>query len=380
MINRERLVQEFINLVKIDSPSRDEREVFDYLKGLLSDLGAEVSEDNACEKTGGNAGNLLARIKGTADNAPALLLNAHIDTVSPGRGIEPCMRDGIIYSSGDTILGSDDKSGVVIILEVLRTLRENKLPHGDLNILFTVSEEIGLLGAKAFNTSDLDADFGYALDSTDSCSVIYAAPAANHIKFTICGVEAHAGLAPENGISSIEIASRAISKMKLGRIDEETTANIGTISGGTATNIVPGVTVMEGEARSHNTEKLEAQTDHMVDCVKKALVKVNSLSTSPFKAELEVEISNDYPMMKLDKKCRPIALAEKSAANLGEKINLRVGGGGSDANIFNSRGIDLAIIGTGMNKVHTNEENISIEDMEKAARFLLEIVSENCRS
>lgn len=380
MINRERLVDEFIHLVTIDSPSKDERNVADYLKSLLTDLGAEVSEDNAAKKTGGNAGNLLARIKGNSNSAPPLLLNAHIDTVSPGRGVKPVIKDGVIYSSGDTILGSDDKSGVVIIIEVLRTLLEKELSHGDINILFTVSEEIGLLGAKAFNVSELDASFGYALDSTDSCSVIYAAPAANHMKFTISGVESHAGLSPEMGISSIEIASRAISKMKLGRIDEETTANIGTIKGGSATNIVPGITIMEGEARSHNAEKLEKHTDHMVECVKKALVQMNSLSPSSFKAELEVEISHDYPLMKLKRNCRPITLAEKSAANLGEKINLRVGGGGSDANILNSKGIDLAIIGTGMDNVHTNEERISIEDMEKAAKFLLEIVSENCRS
>jgi len=380
MINTERLVDEFIRLVTIDSPSKDEREIADYLISVLKSLGAHVSEDNAAESTGGNAGNILGKIKGNCEDAPALILNAHIDTVSPGRGVIPLIKEGIIYSSGDTILGSDDKSGVVIIIEVLRTLIEKNLPYGDLNILFTVSEEIGLLGAKAFDTAKVDANFGYALDSTDSCSVIYAAPASNHIQFTIHGIESHAGLSPEKGISSIEIAGKAISMMKLGRIDEETTANIGTISGGSATNIVPGITIMEGEARSHNTQKLEKQTQHMVDCAKKALAQINAESASLYEAELEVEISHDYPLMKLDKNCRPITLAEKSAANLGNGLNLRVGGGGSDANIFNSRGINLAIIGTGMDKVHTNEERISIEDMKKAANFLLEIVNENCRS
>lgn len=375
MINQKRLVDEFLTMVSIDSPSRYEADFAAYLSRLLSDLGAETFYDDAEKKTGGNCGNLIAKIRGNRPDAPVILLNAHMDTVSPGRGIRPVIKDGVIYSGGDTILGSDDKSGIAIIIEVIRSIHDNSIPHGDMEILFTVCEEVGLLGAKHFDTSSLKATFGYSLDSSDSCKIVYAAPAANHIKFTIHGVESHAGLAPEKGISAIKLASQAISDMPLGRIDEETTANIGTIHGGTATNIVAGTVVMEGEARSHNSEKLLKQTKVMVDSFKKVIGKHKGDGAEP---GLEVEISMDYPLMLLSRDCPSISLAGKAATDSNNELALRIGGGGSDANILNDKGIEMAIIGTGMQNVHTTNEQIKIEDMKKAADFLLEIVQANC--
>ena len=375
MINQERLVEEFMAMVSIDSPSREEAAFAAYLSNILKGLEANVTFDDAETRTKGNCGNLIAKIKGNRPNAPVILLNAHMDTVSPGRGIKPVIKDGIIHSAGDTILGSDDKSGIAIIIEVIRTLRDHSLPHGDIEVLFTVCEEVGLLGAKHFDLSRLDADFGYALDSSDSCKIVYAAPAANHMKFTIHGIESHAGLAPEKGISAIKLAAQALTAMPLGRIDEETTANIGTIHGGKATNIVAGTVIMEGEARSHDSEKLIKQTKAMVDSIKK-VIHDNKLNGA--EATLDVEISMDYPLMRLKEECPSISLAGKAAINMNKELRLRVGGGGSDANILNDKGMEIAIIGTGMQNVHTTDEQIKIEDMINAADFLLEIIQTNC--
>lgn len=376
-VNKERLVEEFISLVRIDSPSREERAVSVYLKDALKALGADIDEDEAAEKTGGNAGNLLGRIKGNGTGAPAILLNAHMDTVAPGRGIKPVVRDGVIHSGGDTILGSDDKSGISIILEVIRTLKERNLPHGDIEILFTVCEEVGLLGAKHFDVAKLKAAFGYSLDSTHCGSIVYAAPAAHYIKFTIHGKEAHAGVSPERGINAVKIAGKALSEMKLGRIDEETTTNIGIVKGGTATNIVPAKVVLEGEARSHCAEKLRTQTEDMVRCVKEAVAASDKTADPDVQADWDVEIRLDFPSMKLDVSGRTISLFKEAARKRGIEAPLITGGGGSDANIFNSKGIEMAIIGTGMEKVHTNDECIRIEDMEKTANLLLDTLISN---
>jgi len=375
MINQKRLVEEFLKMVSIDSPSRDEADFAAYLATLLSGLKAETVYDCAKNKTKGNCGNLIAKIKGNRPDAPVILLNAHMDTVSPGRGIKPVIKDGVIHSDGDTILGSDDKSGIAIIIEVIRSLHDHSLPHGDIEILFTVCEEVGLLGAKHFDISRLNATFGYSLDSSDSCKIVYAAPAANHIKFTIHGVESHAGLAPEKGISAIKLAAEALTDMPLGRIDDATTANIGTIHGGTATNIVAGSVIMEGEARSHNTEKLIRQTKAMVDSVKKVIYE-NKRDDA--EATLDVEISMDYPRMLLSEDCTSISLAGEAAISMDKELELRIGGGGSDANILNDKGMEMAIIGTGMQNVHTTDEQIKIKDMTDTADFLLEIIQTNC--
>ncbi len=378
MINETRLVHEFIRLASMESPSRDEGRISAYLKKLLGEFCHEIVEDDAHKLTGGEAGNLLGRVKGTCEERPAIFLNAHMDTVSPGREIIPVIRDGIVYSEGETILGSDDKSGIAIIIEVLRVLKEKSMPHVNLDILFTVCEEVGLLGAKFFDTSLLEAEFGYTLDSTSSCSIVMAAPAANHIKIRLFGKEAHAGLDPEHGINAIKLAAKALSAMPLGRIDEETTANIGIISGGKATNIVPERVEIEGEARSHDAKKLKRQTDLMVSAVKETVEEYNREAEPGLSARFEAKVTEDYPLMRLGNRNKSILLASKAAERSGIDAPLRTGGGGSDANIFNSKGLEVAIIGTGMDKVHTVNEQIKIEDMTNTARFLLEIIRENC--
>lgn len=373
MINEKRLTDQFIKLVTIDSPSKQEGKICKYLKSVLQDLGADPLEDDAAKSTGSESGNLLGRLKGK-EGLPAILINAHMDTVSPGTGVKPHIVNGTILSSGETILGADNKSGVAIILEVLKVLQENNLSHGDIEILFTVCEEVGLLGAKHFDVSILKSEFGYTLDSQDSGSLTYAAPASNHIIFKIYGKEAHAGIAPENGISAIQLAGEVLSKMPLGRIDYETTANIGIIKGGSATNIIPAMVEMEGESRSHNMAKLKAQTDEMIRSVAKTIEDYNSTINDNLVAKWEIDVKLDYPALKLDAGCITVTRAIKAGENLGIEIPLVIGGGGSDINIFNEKGIEMANIGTGMKNVHTNNESIKIDDMVKAANILLEII------
>lgn len=371
MINKERLVDEFIRLAAMESPSRHEGVIASYLKSVLKELGAHVVEDGAAEATAGDSGNLLGKLVGNRRAAPAMALNAHMDTVAPGRKIHPVIRDGVVYSGGDTILGADDKSGLAIILEVVRTLIEHNLPHGNLELLFTVCEEVGLIGAKSFDVSVLEAKVGYSLDSMKVGSLVIAAPAANHIEFTIHGRESHAGVAPEDGINAIKIAGLALARMPLGRIDEETTANIGLIQGGTATNIIPGSVVLKGEARSHCMDKLRRQTERMVACVVDAVEEVKG-------AGVDVEILPDFPLMCIDHKGLSVELAQRAAEKLGRTLYLTVGGGGSDANVFNEKGIEMAIMPTGMTAVHTNAEHIRIDDMVQTAELLLQTVMENC--
>lgn len=375
MIDEKRLLKQFIELVEIDSPSRKEGKILCYIRGVLEGMGLEVHEDDAASATCGDAGNIMAKIPATVQDVPSILLNAHMDTVSKGEGVKALVEDGFVRSVGNTILGGDDKSGIAIILETVRALKEDGEGHGPLEILFTVSEEIGLLGAKHFDVSRIESGFGYALDSSLTGCLIHAAPASNHFKATFYGREAHAGLVPEEGASAIEMASRAIAGMTLGRIDYETTANIGKIEGGRATNIVPGLAVIEGEARSHSPEKLAKQTEAMEAAARKAVMAFEDKG-----AKVDVEINQDFPALSLDRKSRVVSLAEKAAKKAGFSLELKAAGGGSDANIFNGKGIDVAILGTGMSKVHTSEEEIKISDMTDCARLLFEIIKENRRA
>ncbi|MFH0887212.1 MAG: M20/M25/M40 family metallo-hydrolase, partial [bacterium] len=237
-INKKRLVKEFVKLVRIDSISKKEGKIAGYIKKELKDLGLRVKEDNAGSKLGGESGNIIGYMKGVK-KYPRLLFNAHLDTHIPGENIKPKIRGLKIYSSGDTILGADDKAGVAAMLEMIKVIKEDKISHGDLVILFTVAEEIGLAGAKHLKKKDIAADAGFAIDGGRSNKIVISAPEQVNIEVDIKGRAAHAGVHPEHGLSAIKVAAKAISCIKEGRIDFETTANIGIIKGGMATNIVP---------------------------------------------------------------------------------------------------------------------------------------------
>lgn len=371
MIQKDRIVQEFLRLVQIDSPSTHEREVADYLIKKMTAMGLEVFEDNAGEKIGNingkKTGNLIATLKGNDPEAPSLLFSAHMDTVEPGRGIKPVIKDDIIYSDGTTILGSDDKAGIVAILEAVQIVQEEGLPHGDIEIVFTVAEEVGLQGAQNLASERLKSKIGFVLDCDGSAgTIITRAPSQYRITASIIGKAAHAGIRPEEGVNAIYVASTAIAKMKLGRIDEETTANIGVIQGGKATNIIPELVNIEGETRSIDPDKLEKQTKLITDTIEDVAREMG--------AQAKIQTQLLYPRLKLEETDIAVDMAVKAAKALGLTPSLIGTGGGSDANIFNGFGITTANLGIGMSKVHSNEEFITINDLVLNARYVLEII------
>ncbi|MBX7223769.1 MAG: M20/M25/M40 family metallo-hydrolase [Blastocatellia bacterium] len=376
MINRERMLDHVLQLIQIDSHSREEREVALRLKADCEALGGTVLIDDAGEKVGGNTGNVIVHFKGTrnGDVAP-IFLSAHMDTVVPGKGVKPIREGGIIRTDGTTVLGGDDKTGCSIIVETVRTLQEHKIPYGDIEVCFTICEEVGLLGAKNTDISRFSSTFGLVLDSDDPGHLITKAPSSNRMRFLIHGLEAHAGVAPEKGISAIKIAGEAIAMMNLGRIDHETTANIGLINGGVAVNVIPNRVELLCEARSHNDDKLENQTRHMIDCLHQVAarygVELDGLKVS---ARVEEQVERDYHRMDVQEDSRIVQLVKRAAANLGHACEPLPTGGGCDANVFNRKGIECANLGTGMNNIHTVKEYLVIDDFYQSADVVLEVL------
>ncbi|MDM8536505.1 M20/M25/M40 family metallo-hydrolase [Desulfobacterales bacterium HSG17] len=370
MINSQRMAQRFKELVEIDSLSRNELDVAKKLEKILKDMGATIHYDTAKEQINGNCSNLVAKFKGSVDTEP-LFLSGHMDTVGPGNNIKVQYENGIFRSDGTTILGADDKSAIAIILEVMNVIFENNLDYPPVEIVFTVCEEIGLIGAKHFDYSLMDSKFGYILDSIDPKGIVTKAPAANKIKLKVYGKAAHAGAEPENGINAIVVASKAIAKLQLGRIDEETTCNLGIIKGGVATNIVPEFVEIKGEARSHNEKLLKTVTDNIVNTFYDTAKQLQDESGLP---RVDAIVENDFPATDIPDDHKVIRLARKAADNIGISLESKTTGGGADANIFFNKGIFAGVLGTGMTDVHTLNESIDIKDMNSTANLVLEIL------
>lgn len=367
MVNRERLTAEFLELVRVDSVSGFERQVADLLKEKLKSLGFEVDEDDTGQKINTGTGNIIARLPGNLAGAAPVMVCAHMDTVEPGRGVVPVVEGGVVKSSGNTVLGGDNKAGIAIILEAVRVLKEGGSSHGDLEVVLTVFEEGGLLGAANLDPGLLKARIGYVLDSDGPPgTIVTSAPTQDRITATIRGKSAHAGICPEKGINAIKVASHAIAAMKLGRIDGETTANIGIISGGKATNIVPDSVLVQGETRSLDEGKKDQQTRDIVEKIKAA--------ASEFGTDADVKVENLYRNFRIGSEDRVVKIAAEAAENLGITLRIESTGGGSDANMFNEKGISAVILGIAMQNVHTTEEFIKIDDMEASCRYLVEII------
>src|SRR5919197_769458 len=378
LINQERLKNLLIELIKIDSLSCREYDIAMRLKREMEELGARVWIDDAGEKVGGNVGNLIANFSGNASSARPLLLSAHMDTVVPGERIVPLLDGDILRTDGKTVLGGDDKSGVAIICEVLRVVKDNRLPCGDIDVVFTICEEAGLVGAKCLDTSRLRARTGLVLDSDSVGFLFTKAPAANRMEFQVHGLEAHAGVCPEKGISAIKVAADGIAQMKLGRIDHETTANIGVIEGGMAVNIVPNSVILKAEARSHSQEKLDQQTQHMRRCLEEAAARYELRADGKvFRARVEAKIERDYDRMNVSDQAPIVQLVHAAAKNLNIEIKTQATGGGCDANVFNQKGLEVANLSTGMRDIHTVNYWLDLKDLYLSAQMVLEIVRLN---
>ncbi len=375
MVNRERLTKLLLELVRIDSLSRRERKIALRLKRELEELGAEVEFDHAGKEVGGDTGNLIAKFHGNSPSAAPILLVAHMDTVPPGEGVKPIVDGSVIRSDGTTVLGADDKSGVAIICEVVRSLKEHDVSFGDIEVVFTICEEVGPLGVLHLDVSRLRARSALVVDGEMLGDLQTRAPAAYTLEFRVHGLEAHAGLCPECGISAIKVAAEAIAEMRLGRIDHETTANIGVIRGGLATNVVPSSVLVQGEARSHDAHKLEAQVRYMQQCFMEAARRHRlELDGKTHDARVDATAQLDFPAMNVPYDSQIVQTVLKSAEKLGISMKPVTSGGGSDANALNARGISTVALGTGTRNIHTTGEYVEIEEMVKAAELVAEIV------
>jgi len=362
MIQQDRLVATFLTLVHINSPSKREAEAMRWTQERLEGLGFTVEYDDTGEVIGGDTGNLIARRVG-AEGATPIFLNAHIDTVQPTEGINIVREDGMILTDGTTILGADDKAGVACVLEAVQSALEDGVPLPDLEVIITVAEEIGLLGSKHLDVSRVNARSGWVVDSGQPMnSVIVNAPSQDQIRATITGKAAHAGARPEAGISAIMVAAKAIAAMPHGRIDDETTANVGTIHGGQATNIVAPSCAILAEARSRDEAKLQRQTQAMVDALETAAQEMG--------ATVEVTVERQYNAFMADTDGREVRLAGDAMRDLGMEPEHNRTGGGMDANNFTAKGMRCCVIGCGYRNIHSVEENIPVEDFTTGARIV----------
>lgn len=369
MINEDRLVGLFKKLCLINAPALKERESVEFVKGHLAQMGLEVREDDAGNKIGGNANNLIATLPGNVPGAPRVFLSAHFDTVEPTEGLVIEERNGMLFSTSDTILGADDKAGMAPAIEAVQSLIEDGAPRGDVVLLFTVAEEIGLLGASALAIEELGLDFGYVLDTGPPVgSFVTRTATHDKIDVVIHGKPAHSGKNPEDGISALEVAADAISRMRLGRIDPETTANFGLIQGGSAVNVVPAMVKLRGEARSLSVELLEAQVDHMVTEFERAGRERG--------ATVVIDHHRHYTSYTIPAEAPVVSYAVAAAQELGMSGALRTTLGGSDANVFNSKGVPSIVIATGMDKIHTHEESVSRAALVETTRLVVGILQQ----
>lgn len=375
MVQEKRIINEFLELVRVDSETKHEEQIAEVLKDKFAALGLKVEEDESKSRSGSGANNLQFTLAATEgkEQAPTVYFTSHMDTVVPGKGVQPRVDDdGYVRSDGTTILGSDDKAGIAAMLELIRVLQEDKIPHGAVKFVITPGEESTLLGSRNMTPGWVKADFGYAIDSNGNVgSIAVAAPAQAKVYITFSGKAAHAGVNPEDGISAITVAAKAVSRMPLGRIDKETTANFGTFQAVGETNIVSEKVQLIGEARSLADEKLERQLEAM----REACSKVCEETGAAFDFRYDIV----YPAYKFNDTAPHVKLAVKAIEAVGRKPLLFHSGGGSDANILNGQGLPTVNLSVGYENIHTTKEQIPVSELVKIAEVIVEIVKETAR-
>jgi len=359
-VDRDRLLATFLELVAIDSPTGHEEAIGRELISRFEALGCSVSQDQV--------GNVVAVLPGTRSDT--ILVSTHMDTAGTDIGIQPIIEDGVIRTDGSTILGADDKSGIAGCLELLSILKEHPdALHPTIELVVTVGEESGLVGSRQLDVSQLNATHGFVFDTAGAISAItYWAPTSVYITAKVHGKKVHAGVEPEKGINAIKVAAEAIAAMPLGRIDEETVANIGTISGGEARNIVPGEVLLEGMARSHDQAKLDDQLDAMRTAFSEAAAQ--------YGATVDFEAEEIYRTYRIEESDLPYREAARAIRSLGLEVVPRKSGGGTDGNFFNAQGIQCVAMATGMVDEHATTEHIAVEDMVTACKILVTIATQ----
>jgi tripeptide aminopeptidase len=362
------VVDLFLELCTIPSPPGKERAVADRVAAYLGTLGLGVEEDEAGSQIGSTANNLHCRLPGRDDRGTPLLLCAHLDTVPLAGTLEPVVgEDGVVRNGGQTILGADNKASVAVMLEAARRILADGLPHAGVELLFTPMEEVGLLGAGAFDAAALEARVGFVYDQAAPIGeIVVGAPHARTLRARFHGRSAHAGMYPEEGRSAILAAARAIADLRLGRIDDLSSANVGLIDGGTARNVVPEWCVLEGEVRSHDPRRLADLAREMLETF--------AFAAATSDCTVETELSDQYRGYRLRADDLPVRIAREALAGAGFEPRTVLSGGAADANVFNDRGLPTVNLANGMADIHTPHEHIAVADLEAMVEVTLGLV------
>ena len=359
----------FVELATISSPPGEERAVADRVIAYLTALGLEVDEDDCGPAISSTTGNVLCSLAPTVEGGTPIFLCAHLDTVPPSGPIEPVVEDGVVRNAAGTILGADDKSAVAVMLDAARRVVEESRPHAGLELVFTPKEEVGLIGVEAFDHTRLQGRIGYVYDQAAPIGeIVLGAPSAVWIEATFRGRAAHAGMYPEEGRSAIAAAARAIADMRLGRIDHETTANVGVITGGTARNIVPERCWFRAEARSHDEEKLSDLVREMTETM--------AFAATLEECEVETTIDRSYRSYRFRQSDPAVRLAAAALERTGHTPTYALSGGGADANVFNERGLACVNLANGMAEIHTPDEHIAVSDLDAMVDVTLALLDE----
>ena len=357
----------FLELAVLPTPPGEERAAADVVLRYLRDLGLEADEDDAATALDGTMGNIYARLEPTAEGTP-LFFCAHLDTVPPSGPLEPVVEDGIVRNAGGTILGADNKSAVVAMLEAARRVLAEGLPHPGIELIFTPKEEVGLLGIAEFDHDRLQATLGYVYDQAALIGeIILGAPHAQSMNVTFHGRAAHSGMFPEDGRSAIQAAAKAIADLRLGRVDEETTTNVGTITGGTAGNIIPEWCSFLTEARCQDEKRLGEMVQEMLDAF--------SFAATSCDVEVETETRKSYRGYRFKRDDDVVTLAARALERCGHQVSYALSGGAADANVFNERGRRCVNLANGMLDIHTPDERIAVADLSAMVDVTLAIVA-----
>ncbi|MSU03098.1 M20/M25/M40 family metallo-hydrolase [Tissierella pigra] len=373
-MNKERLINSFIEMLKIHSPSKKEGEFAKYMVNLLEGLGADIYLDEGYLQYGGDSPSIIAKIPGDIEGE-GVTLAAHMDVIEPNLNVEPIIEGNIIKTNGTTTLGGDDKGGIASILEVIRTIKEEKISHKDIYVVLTPCEEIGMLGAKYFDWGNVPKDMMPAknmivVDNSGAAGIIaHSAPSKYDFEIRFKGRNAHAGIEPEKGINAIAMAAHTLTHMNTGRIDDLTTSNISTIDSKFPSNVVPDICTMTGEVRSHSEEKiLEILESYKNRCDE---------TVERFGGSYEINYKCDYPVLKPKDDLKFAKEFVRVYEEMGVNSELKIIGGGSDSNIFAEQGFNSIIIGVGMNKVHTVDEYLEIAELFKTTEAIIRYIKKD---